>query len=66
VETAKAFGTPVLEGGRSGGATAEGIAQSEAGREVVRYGEVGAKGELRLRFGRREEVMEPVGGRIYS
>lgn len=56
----------MLEGGRSGGATAEGIAQSEAGREVVRYGEVGAKGELRLRFGRREEVMEPVGGRIYS
>ncbi|KAK5658152.1 hypothetical protein OQA88_2125 [Cercophora sp. LCS_1] len=75
VETAKAFGAPLLEG--SEGVTGEAIAKSEAGRVRVRYGEVvsgigtateGVKGqgEIRLRLGRESEVTDPVGGRVYN
>ncbi|KAK4445146.1 hypothetical protein QBC34DRAFT_473034 [Podospora aff. communis PSN243] len=78
VEMAKAFGAPVLEGSGAG-VTAEAIARSEVGRVGVQYGEVvsgvatgtgpetaESKGELRLRFGREDEVRAPVGGRVYA
>lgn len=70
IETAKAFGAPVLDTeGVSSNATATAIAKSETGRLLVQYGEVRgseAGGGARLRFGDAGSVREPRSGRMYE
>ncbi|KAK1831947.1 hypothetical protein QBC39DRAFT_371333 [Podospora conica] len=70
IETAKAFGAPVLDTeGVSSNATATAIAKSETGRLLVRYGEVSGseeRGGVRLRFGAAASVREPMSGRVYE
>lgn len=70
IETAKAFGAPVLDTeGVSSNATATAIAKSETGRLLVQYGEVRgseAGDGARLRFGDTGSVREPQSGRMYE
>lgn len=70
IETAKAFGAPVLDTeGVPSNATATAIAKSETGRLLVQYGEVRgseAGDGARLRFGDTGSVREPQSGRMYE